>query len=69
MDAFVVESKKKRQVDEEKSGELRAIRLRPSTTDYSTYVRRTARMLHAKGPVARKKKPSSRLLQLAKPGS
>jgi len=69
MDHDSVESKKKQQVREAGAEKVRVIRLRPSTTDYSTYVRRTAQMLHVTGPVACKEKPSSRLLQLAKPGS
>lgn len=69
MDRFTVESKKKQQVSKAGPEKARVIRLIPSTTDYATYVRRTAQMLHVTGPLARKEKPSSRLLQLAKPGS
>jgi len=63
----MVDAKKKGRDEEEVDGG--GIRLKPSTTDYATYVRRTARALRVTGPLARKERPSKRLLRLARPKS
>jgi hypothetical protein len=43
----------------------RAIRLKPSATDYATFVATTSKVLGATGPAARKTKPNARFLSLA----
>ncbi len=43
----------------------KAIRLRPSVTDYATYVATTSKVLGTTGPAAQKTKPNMRLLSLA----
>lgn len=43
----------------------KAIRLKPSVTDYATFVATTSKVLGTTGPAARKTKPNKRLLSLA----
>ena len=43
---------------------VRAIRLKPSVTDYATFVATTSKVLGTTGPASRKTKPSKRLLSL-----
>jgi hypothetical protein len=45
--------------------ELKPIRLRPSSSDYATFVRTTADAMGLTGPVASKTKPNRLLLSLA----
>lgn len=45
--------------------ELPVIRLKPSTTDYATFVRTTSKVLGDTGPESRKTKPNKQLLWLA----
>ncbi len=45
---------------------VQEIHLKPSMTDYATYVARTSRVLRVTGPLLRKTRPSTRLLSLAK---
>lgn len=47
----------------------KAICLKPSVTDYATFVRTTSQVLGTTGPAARKTKPNMRLFWLAKMGS
>jgi hypothetical protein len=47
----------------------KAIRLKPSATDYATFVRTTSKVLGTTGPAAQKTKPNERLLSLMKLGS
>lgn len=47
----------------------KAIRLKPSVTDYATYVATTSKVLGTTGPAALKTKPNRRLLSLANLGS
>ena len=53
----------------------KAIRLKPSTTDYATFVRTTSKVLGTTGPAAEKTEPSQLFLELvnlapkAKPGN
>lgn len=49
--------------------ESQHIRLRPSSTDYLTYVKLTTLVLGTTGPAAQKQKPNKRLLSLANLGS
>lgn len=44
--------------------EVKAIRLKPSTTDYATFVRTTSAVLGDTGPASRKTKPNTQLLWL-----
>lgn len=60
----VVNSKKKPPHQPPPSGEIQVIRLRPSTTDYATFVRTTSQVLGDTGPASRKTKPNARLLWL-----
>jgi hypothetical protein len=41
------------------------IRLKPSVTDYATFVQTTSLVLGTTGPASRKTKPNKRLLSLA----
>jgi hypothetical protein len=41
------------------------IRLKPSTSDYATFVRTTSQVLGTTGPASRKTKPSKLFLSLA----
>ena len=43
----------------------KAIRLKPSVTDYATFVATTSKVMGTTGPAARKTKPNKRLLSLA----
>lgn len=45
--------------------EPKAIRLKPSTTDYATFVRTTSKVLGTTGPASRKTKPSTLVLSVA----
>lgn len=45
--------------------EPKAIRLKPSTTDYATFVRTTSKVLGTTGPASRKTKPSALVLSVA----
>jgi hypothetical protein len=45
--------------------EPKAIRLKPSTTDYASYVRTTSKVMGVTGPASQKTKPNKRLLSLA----
>ncbi|MBL9116101.1 MAG: hypothetical protein JNJ83_13925 [Verrucomicrobiaceae bacterium] len=47
----------------------KAIRLKPSVTDYATFVRTTSKVLGMTGPAAQKTKPNRRLLSLMRLGS
>ena len=62
-----MDSKKKTLKVQEMSEKAQTIRLKPSTTDYASYVKRTSRAMKETGPASLKVKPSKRLLQLAKP--
>lgn len=42
----------------------KAIRLKPSVTDYATFVATTSKVLGTTGPAAQKTKPNKRLLSL-----
>ena len=42
----------------------KAIRLKPSVTDYATFVATTSKVLGTTGPASRKTKPNNRLLSL-----
>lgn len=42
----------------------KAIRLKPSVTDYATFVATTSKVLGTTGPASRKTKPNKRLLSL-----
>ena len=43
----------------------KAIRLKPSTTDYATFVRTTSKVLGTTGPASRKTEPSTLVLSVA----
>lgn len=43
----------------------KAIRLKPSTTDYATFVSTTSKVLGTTGPASRKTKPSELVLSVA----
>jgi hypothetical protein len=43
----------------------KAIRLKPSVTDYATFVATTSKVLGTTGPASQKTKPNKRLLSLA----
>jgi hypothetical protein len=45
----------------------KAIRLKPSVTDYATFVATTSKVLGTTGPASRKNRPSQRVLPLARP--
>ena len=45
--------------------EPKAIRLKPSTTDYATYVAMTSKVLGTTGPASHKTKPSELVLSVA----
>lgn len=45
--------------------EPKAIRLKPSTTDYATFVRTTSKVLGVTGPASQKTKPSMLVLSVA----
>ena len=45
--------------------EPKAIRLKPSTTDYATFARTTSKVLGVTVPVSRKDKPSKLVLSVA----
>jgi hypothetical protein len=47
----------------------KAIRLKPSVTDYATFVATTSKVMGTNGPAALKTKPNKRLLALANMGS
>ena len=47
----------------------KAIRLKPSVTDYATFVATTSKVLGTTGPASRKTKPNQRLLSLMNLGS
>ena len=49
--------------------EPKAIRLKPSVTDYATFVATTSKVLGTTGPASRKTRPNKRLLSLANLGS
>ena len=45
----------------------KAIRLKPSVTDYATFVATTSKVLGTTGPASRKTRPNQRVLSLARP--
>ena len=47
----------------------KVIRLKPSVTDYATFVATTSKVMGTTGPAAQKTKPNKRLLALANMGS
>jgi len=51
------------------SAAVKVIRLRPSTTDYVTFVQTTSAVMGDTGPASRKTKPNKQLLWLAKQDS
>ncbi|GEM_PF-1400983 len=46
--------------------EVKSISLRPSPTDYATYVRTTSKVLGVTGPASLKTRPNARFLSLVK---
>jgi hypothetical protein len=46
----------------------KVIRLKPSVTDYATFVATTSKVMGTTGPAAQKTKPNKRLLALANMG-
>ena len=61
----VSEKKKDHQSSRAPKGvELVVIRLKPSTSDYSTFARTTSAALGLTGPASRKTKPNMRVLSL-----
>ena len=60
---------KKNQSPPTAAKEIKAIRLKPSATDYATFVRTTADAMGLTGPDASKTKPNKLLLSLANLGS
>ncbi len=44
----------------------KVIRLKPSVTDYATFVATTSKVLRTTGPASRKTKPNQRVLAVAK---
>jgi ABC-type arginine transport system ATPase subunit len=63
--ARVNTEKKQAQARQDSAMVPKAIRLRPSVTDYATYVATTSKVLGTTGPAAQKTKPNMRLLSLA----
>lgn len=57
--------KKQAQARQDSARVPKAIRLKPSVTDYATYVSTTSKVLGTTGPAAQKTKPNMRLLSLA----
>jgi hypothetical protein len=47
----------------------RPIALKPSSSDYATYVRTTSQAMAVTGPASQKTKPNERFLSLVKSGS
>jgi hypothetical protein len=45
----------------------KAIRLKPSVTDYATFVATTSKVLGTTGPASRKTRPNKLVLSLARP--
>lgn len=45
----------------------KAIRLKPSVTDYATFVATTSKVLGTTGPASQKTRPNQRLLSLIRP--
>jgi hypothetical protein len=65
----VSSEKKHTQAREITVAATKAIRLKPSTTDYATFARTTAKALGLTGAAAAKSKPSKRVLSLMNLGS